>query len=159
MTTPPSTTVQMTTTTTVQITTTATTIEDCPAGWSKNGTSCYWIVEYDMDWLAAQDVCNQLSPGAHLASSGSAVENDYLRNLYTYSSHLYIWLGATDSSEEGTWAWTDGTAFNYTNWYSGEGSDGSNHNCLAMDVNSYPGKWFDQGCFDSNWCICEIDLA
>ena len=114
-----------------------------------------------MDWVLAQDVCNQLRPGAHLASSGSAEENEYLRNLYKATIDFYIWLGATDSSEEGTWTWTDGTAFNYTNWSTGEGSDGSNHNCLAMDVYDHysNGRWFDQGCFGSNWCICEIDLA
>jgi len=154
----------MISTTEPMVTTTAA-MKDCPDGWSKNGTSCYWIVEYEMDWVAAQDVCKQLSPGAHLASSGSAVENDFLRHLYTATgSTWYIWLGATDSSEEGTWSWTDGTAFNYTYWYSGEGSDGANHNCLAMNVwdywnNDYFGKWFDRGCFDSNWCICEIDQA
>ena len=111
-----------------------------------------------MNWVEALNYCDQLIPGAHLASAGSSPENTFISQLYIEQSrHKYVWLGGTDSSVEGNWTWTDGTTFSFTNWGSGEGNDGATHNCLAMDV-YWSGYWSDFGCFDALWSICEVDL-
>ena len=131
----------------------------CPEGWSENEKSCYWVVFDEVDWVEAKNGCHQLHPAAHLASSGSASENDFIANLYTSTTTFYLWLGGTDSEVEGTWAWTDGTPFGYTDWKSGEGADGTGQNCLAIDSYSgYFSQWSDFGCFDLFPYICEINL-
>jgi len=155
------TTISSTTTTTQALaTTTSDEVFECPLGWSQFNSSCYWLVFDEVDWVEALNGCQQIHPAAHLASSGSASENDYIANLHdTTSSGYYFWLGGTDSDVEGNWTWTDGTPFDYTNWYSGEGSDDTGDNCLAINVdNYYRTYWFDLGCFDSHPYICEINL-
>ena len=145
-----------TTTTPAPTTTTPDEVSECPEGWSRNQTSCYWVVLDNADWFEAYNGCQQLHPSAHLASSGSETENAFIGRMH-FNTHF--WLGGTDSDVEGNWTWTDGTPFDYTNWYSGEGSDDTGDNCLAINVdNYYRTYWFDLGCFDSHPYICEINL-
>merc|ERR1712130_797602 len=155
------TTISSTTTTQEMTTTTSEGVSECPEGWSKNQTSCYWLVFDRVTWIEANNGCPQIHPMAHLASSGSALENDYIAHLYYESSNFYVWLGGTDSGEEGTWTWTDGTPFTYTKWASSEGSDGTTENCLAIDeyyYSSYNGLWYDFECYESYSYVCEINL-
>merc|ERR1711971_1218811 len=145
-----STTTMLSTSTTTQepATTTSDGVSECPEGWSKNQTSCYWAVFDQVDWIEALIGCQQLHPAAHLASSGSATENDYIANLhYESNNHNYFWLGGSDFDEEGNWTWTDGTPFSYTKWQGSEGSGGTAQNCLAVDIyySSYDnGYWYDK---------------
>ena len=156
------TTISLTSTTQALATTTSDEVSECPEGWSKNEASCYWVVFDPVDWVEANHGCQQLHPSAHLASSGSALENDYIANLYyETSNHNYFWLGGTDYDEEGTWMWTDGTPFSYTKWDSGEGAAGTTQNCLAMDEyysSNYNGYWHDFECYFSYPYVCEINL-
>ena len=158
------TTISSTTTTTQALaTTTSDEVFECPLGWSQFNSSCYWIVFEEVDWVEAFNGCQQLHPASHLASSRSESENDFIAHLHTEDIYYYyFWLGGTDSDVEGSWTWTDGTPFDYTRWYSGEGSDGTGHNCLAVNSgtysNSYFKYWYDLGCFDSHSYICEINL-
>jgi len=151
-----------TTTTQAPATTTSAGVSECPEGWSKNETSCYWVVFDPVDWIEANDGCPQIHPAAHLASSGSELENDYIAHLhYDPDNRNYFWLGGTDSDEEGNWTWTDGTPFTFTKWYTSEGSDGTTENCLAIDqYRGYQsnGRWYDFECYVSYPYVCEIDL-
>jgi len=156
------TTISLTSTTQALATTTSDEVSECPEGWSKNQTSCYWVVFDKVDWVEAKQGCPELHPSAHLASSGSALENDYIAHLhYETNDYQYFWLGGTDSDEEGTWTWTDGTPFNYTNWASGEGTDWTTQNCLAINpfyYNGDNGYWHDLECYISYTYVCEINL-
>ena len=65
--------------------------------------------------------------GGHLVVINSQAENDFIFDLIQSdtSSNLgqasdgggisYVWLGADDSSQEGTWRWVNGDAWSYTN--------------------------------------------
>ena len=152
------TTILPTTATPALTTTTPDGVSECPEGWSKNQTSCYWMVFLSFDhasWAEAKQRCPQFHPAAHLASSGSELENDFITHMH--SGTETFWLGGTDSDEEGNWTWTDGTPFNYTKWESYEGAGGIKQNCLAIRL-SYYGYWYDYECFDSYPYICEINL-
>ena len=136
-------------------TTTSSEVSECPEGWTHHETSCYWVVLYPVvNWFEAFNGCPQLHPAAHLASSGSESENEIISSLH--SDSVYLWLGGTDADEEGNWIWTDGTPFNYTRWYSGEGAGGITQNCLALYTNYE--QWYDYECFESYPYVCEINL-
>ncbi|WP_456388640.1 lectin-like protein [Profundibacter sp.] len=64
---------------------------------------------------------SHLGETGYLASITSAGEQSFLNSLNPFN--LNSWLGGTDSTTEGTWEWTTGEAFTYTNWYGGEPND------------------------------------
>jgi len=151
-------------------TTTSDDMSECPDGWSKMDTSCYWVVFDEVDWVEAQNGCSQLHPGAHLASSGSELENEFITKLHP-GDPSYFWLGGEDFKEEGNWVWTDGTPFTFTNWLTNshgtQGTGGPAQNCLAINTNGngtngndyYTDKWYDYECYATHAYMCEINLG
>jgi len=61
----------------------------------------------------------------------TAAESSFIFNLLTANNissvaedgggAVYAWLGASDSTTEGTWQWVDGSALTYNNWGSADG--------------------------------------
>ena len=52
-----------------------------------------------------------------LTSVRSKRETEIIANLTEGIS--YTWIGGTDENEEGIWEWSDGSTFDYYNWYTG----------------------------------------
>merc|ERR1712179_95048 len=151
----PSTTTTTAITTTTSPVTTTTAVKSCSPGWSRFGESCYWIyLERPYNYLKAREACLEL--GADLASSNSESENAFFSTLY---NSYHFWLGGSDSATEGVWTWTDGTPFNYTHWYSGEGHGGVAENCLSINLQYGYGSWYDEKCYLEQYFICEINLS
>ena len=73
-------------------------------------------------WENARNYCKNLAPnnGGDLVSIHDTETNNYLGNLgQTVGTP---WIGAfRQSSDPDDWAWTDGSAFDYSNWHSGGG--------------------------------------
>ena len=69
-----------------------------------------------------------MSQGGDLASVGSAAENNFIRSL----SSEGLWLGGTDSGQEGRFVWTDGTAWTYQNWAPGQPDNSGNEDFVHM---------------------------
>ena len=137
-------------------TTTTPAMTHCPTAWSQFNTSCFWVVEVAVDWLAAEEGCQGLHPAAHLASVSSSEENNFIYHLVEGFSSAYVWLGGSDSYSEGNWTWNDGTLFDFTFWYSYtyQPDGGPYENCLAKNGDS----WYDMGCFDKHFFICKINM-
>jgi len=121
--------------------------EGCPPSWSSYEDRCYWVIETEMTWPDARGGCQAL--GADLASSHSDQMEAFIHDMLD-GQVVTTWLGGTDSAEEGTWVWVDGTEFDFSYWYSGEGNDGTAQNCLAYHIE----WWWDYGCFEQHWAIC-----
>ena len=135
-------------------------VGDCPESWSQFNSSCYWVVSNVSEhkvWHAAQEACRALDPAANLASVNSKSEEDFLATLFLRDD--YFWMGGSDVTTEGQWAWSDGSPFSYTNWYEGQGSGGRTENCLSSHLfyGTVDG-WYDDPCSFHNNYVCEIGL-
>ncbi|MES2386979.1 MAG: choice-of-anchor D domain-containing protein, partial [Bacteroidota bacterium] len=78
----------------------------------------YYISNSSKTWEEASTYAALL--GGHLVSVSSAAENLVVISLIQSSVTEATWLGGTDKASEGTWLWTDGTPFNYSNWSFGQ---------------------------------------
>ena len=88
--------------------------------------------------------------GGHLVVINSQAENDFIFDLIQSdtSTNLgqasdgggisYVWLGADDATQEGTWRWVNGDAWSYTNWGVQEPDDYLGQDGLAMGLENWP---------------------
>jgi len=150
-----------TTTKKITFTTTRPISEDCPYGWSRFDKSCYFYNHYPrVNWISARKNCQMMNPGADLASSNSEAENKFLNYLSYLGDGINTdggWLGG--SHVDGEWVWTDGSSFNYTNWYTSPDRS-STKNCIYMNNPRYSGSisWSDKHCDQSREYFCEFSL-
>jgi hypothetical protein len=71
-----------------------------------------------------------------LASIHSSIENAAVAALCTYD----CWIGGSDEASEGTWTWSDSSAWNYQNWKTGEPrTSSSSYDYLAIRSD---GEWY-----------------
>ena len=92
--------------------------------------------------------------------TGQFVKN-FLENL---DITKYIWIGATDRDEEGTWRWVDGKEMKYTDWKKGEPNPKKMHDqdCLRIATSKhekYPEGWTDGECSKLHTFLCEYPEA
>ena len=88
---------------------------------------CYLWGDKMLSWDAAEEFCQK--EGGHLASVTSESTNDYISK----EKSRHLWIGGSDKENEGTWKWTDGSAWNFTKWNKGQpsnGSDEDDEDCL-----------------------------
>ena len=94
----------------------------------------------------AQSTCESI--GGNLVSIHSAEEYDFVATILT--KHLpcavavepfcenfpawYAWIGLSDASREGTYVWSDGTAFDYTDRLGA--SAGGGEDCFVLSAAS-----------------------
>ena len=78
----------------------------------------YYLFSIAGTWVAAQ--ADALSVGGNLVTVNSAAENQWLTTNFTGAGNL--WLGLTDQSIEGSFAWINGetTTATYRNWLAGQ---------------------------------------
>ena len=128
--------------------------DKCATGWLHFGTKCYKLFTAELSFNDARASC-RCDNGADLVSIGSAEENTQVSSLA--GSTAKTWTGGNDLQTEGTYVWTDGTSFSYTNWKASPqqpnngGTDG-NQDCISMDTD---GVWDDVSCSSTRQYICE----
>ena len=70
------------------------------------------------------------------------------------SSTSQTFIGANDRASEGTWVWSSGDTWSYTNWSSGQPSNADgNEDCGTMWLGS--GEWNDAPCTNTYPFVCE----
>ena len=93
-----------------------------------------------ISWNDARAAC--VDAGGDLLSIHSSAEDDHAYSLT--GGDKAVWFGFNDVAQDGTWAWTDGSAVDYTNWQSPSGNDGGggseDHGGYWR---SFGGKWAD----------------
>ncbi|CAC5419988.1 unnamed protein product [Mytilus coruscus] len=119
---------------------------ECHIGWLHYGYSCYLFSSTKMSWYDAASSCRE--HGARLAEIETQAEDRYIGNIAATLKSC-----ARDDVIEGTFEWSSGTPFIYTNWHPGEPNDGGvgrSEDCVFTD-----GGWTDQSCDVTNNYICE----
>ena len=88
--------------------------------------------------------------GGHLASIHTAQVNAFIAVL----GGLGAYVGGTDAASEGTFVWTDGSPFDFTNWLGGEpNNSGDGEDCLQ--INDSLGGWNDVPCGGAHF-VCKL---
>jgi hypothetical protein len=128
----------------------------------------------DLNFAEAQAACQAHDPTFNLAQIESEPENTFLVNsvMSLTDAAVSLWIGATDSDDEGAWYWLDGTYFYddvagmpiddaYNAWADQRPNDlGSapGEDCGALVVNdgAFHARWNDLQCTDDDQpYICE----
>ncbi|XP_045074563.1 C-type lectin domain family 4 member E [Coregonus clupeaformis] len=125
---------------------------ECPQGWKKLGSRCYYISTKKNTWEKSRQDCRDR--GADLVIINSQDKQTFVNWLCGVKK--YVWIGLTDSVTEGTWKWVDDTPLTTTYWNSREPNGGVAENCAYFySWSSDTGAWWDSGCSDQYRWICE----
>lgn len=107
------------------------------------GDNSYKIVTTEMNWEAAAEAAVQVGGRlVHIDSEEeqnaiyTEIENAGIETNYTTvmdgGGIAYIWIGATDKDEEGTWIWDGDNDNDGINFWTGQGGNGDNDG-MAID--------------------------
>uniref|UniRef100_A0A8D3DPN4 C-type lectin domain-containing protein n=1 Tax=Scophthalmus maximus TaxID=52904 RepID=A0A8D3DPN4_SCOMX len=116
--------------------------------------SCYFVSTTMANWTESRRAC--VAQGADLVVMGSRAEQVFVNGLLSHGHNA--WIGLTDSVQEGTWMWLDGTPVTTTYWQPGQpNSHEGNQDCgeLVKVSLKAEGEWNDDGCFGKQVWICE----
>lgn len=94
-----------------------------------------------LNYPQAEKFCEQA--GGHLATLTSWRENLAVQSILDDASYDEYWLGASDEEWEGSWKWTTGEAFDWTNWDDSQ-PDNYNGDEDFLTIYSYYGSWNDR---------------
>ena len=114
----------------------------CPDGFVLDDATkrCYKFVEESLSWGAAFNVCSEAD--SHLARVNNNGVNKRVQQFV--SGDMEIWLGISDSQDEGTWVYSNNAKVgNWNNWGEGNPDGGEEENCATMKED---GKWNDKNC-------------
>ena len=124
----------------------------CPADWETYGNKCYKFVDQELTWKQAGEACDVLQLGATLVSVHDHSLNAFL--IDTVAQGEWPWLGLHRA--DGSWIWTDGSDYDYSNWFTGYPIGGEGERCVDIcDFSS--GVWCDWSCNEEKPFICQID--
>ncbi|XP_040903323.1 C-type lectin domain family 4 member M-like isoform X2 [Toxotes jaculatrix] len=124
----------------------------CQTGWRKFDISCYFISTIKRNWTVSRKDC--IARGADLVIIDSRDEQVFVNGLLGVSQNA--WIGLTDSLQEGTWTWVDGTPLTMDFWQPRQPNNFSgNQDCGEIVQKPSVGEWNDDGCFAEQLWICE----
>ncbi|XP_029283126.1 galactose-specific lectin nattectin [Cottoperca gobio] len=124
----------------------------CPYGWSLFGRQCFLFIDSPKTWAEAEGYC--LFEAANLASVHSNVENHFIQALTRADTHDFplTWIGGNDCVHFGFWMWSDGSKFQYDNWFEDYKVD-RKERCLQMNY-EYNKKWHYAFCDEMHPFVC-----
>jgi hypothetical protein len=114
-----------------------------PAGYSYFGNfnnNCYYKANSTTTWLTANT--NAQNTTGHLWAVNSQTEQSSVYGMIPSPTAGHNIIGLSDLVTEGTWKWTSGQNFTFTNWNSGEPNGSTSENHIVIPSSS-SGKWHD----------------
>ena len=116
--------------------------EKAPTGGAAPSTPRFEYHPGTGSWSAARATC--VSRGGDLASIHSAAENAAAFALVPQGESA--WIGLTDSAQEGTWVWVDGTPYDFTDFHAREPNNYNNEDCAGYLRDFRSAQWADGDC-------------
>jgi hypothetical protein len=107
-----------------------------------NNGRAYYISTANVTWSSANTAAT--AQGGYLAGIDDAAENTYILNRVAavIGSGTNYWIGLNDAATEGTYVWTSGQPFSYSNWQAGQPDDSGGNEDYAH-VWTTAGTWND----------------
>ena len=134
-------------------------MQECEQDWEENGDHCYYWSTDTKTWDDAEEFCKE--EGAHLASVISKDINYYIAAGLKKQKDHFLWIGGSDKESEGNWKWSDGSAWDFTNWGKISGVQQPNnldgHDCLEYLRQNR--RWNDAGCNIPRSFLCSKMLC
>lgn len=133
--------------------------EPCPG--STFGGSCYEFFAGLAAWPAAEQAC--VGWGGHLASVSSAAEDTFLASWpqalgVPSGNGAGLWLGASDTAQDGVFQWTDASPFAFPGWGAAQPDNGPSVADCVEKRNDGAAAWHDRHCTDQLVYVCEKPL-
>ena len=112
---------------------------DIPDGAFRYGTHSYYIFDRMglASWEEARDFCEAL--GGYLAVIGTSEENEMMFRFMKSSGVNEVFIGYSDSGNEGTWKWVSQEASDFVNWYPGKPDQKEQGNYCMIPVKNADG--------------------
>ena len=133
---------------------------DCPSPGlrSADGLHCFRAGSASAGWAVARTGCTMLGAGWHLATFQS---NEERAALWTDYGRLgNFWVGGSDVTTEGTWAWSNSEPWVYAGWGPTQPDDaGGAEDCAALWTTTVPpGGLNDFMCSNTVEYVCESEM-
>ncbi|MBN3326659.1 LECG protein, partial [Atractosteus spatula] len=90
--------------------------------WLRIGNKCFSYHGHPVNFFQAEAQCRRYSCRGHLASIHSCFENHQIYRLIIARNYTHpkTWIGGLRHNRCNGFHWTDGSCWNYHNWYPGE---------------------------------------
>ena len=136
-----------------------TVFSSCPsADWKQFRDMCYWGRSDDyLLWRDVADVCNSIYPGAEMVTIHDVELNGFIAEEIAGrdGSKEYAWLGLSRYNSSSRWAWTDGSAYNFSLWYNND-PDYRGEDCAFTNYVQW-GMWVGYDCVSGRfYFMCQM---
>ncbi len=103
---------------------------NCPDGWHPYGEKCYFFSEDQLNWWEAEEKCDQVGDGAHLASCFTEAEVNLLASVFPGETSYHI--GLSDLAEHDHFVYLDGSSpTGSLPWATNEPDNGNGEHCVV----------------------------
>uniref|UniRef100_A0A3P9AX05 C-type lectin domain-containing protein n=1 Tax=Maylandia zebra TaxID=106582 RepID=A0A3P9AX05_9CICH len=127
-------------------------------GWVYFRGDFYYISHIKKSWSDSREDCLQRGADLVIISSTEEQVQTVILKSARVETKLFrrnTWIGLSDTEEEGTWKWVDGSLLNSRYWRTGEPNSLGDEDCGVMAANDEENCWNDANCRDENFWICE----
>ncbi|XP_051540358.1 CD209 antigen-like isoform X1 [Myxocyprinus asiaticus] len=123
-------------------------------GWIYYQLSFYYLSSELKSWNESRRYCTER--GADLVIINNREEQDFVRKISKGES---VWIGLSDSDEEGTWKWVDSIKLTSGFWSAGEPNDHKgNEDCVITGSWLFSSGWADYPCNNAFKWACEKSI-
>ncbi|XP_073685570.1 CD209 antigen-like protein C [Garra rufa] len=123
--------------------------------WIYYQSSFYYMSTEKKNWTESRQDC--LKRRADLIIINNSEEQEFVKKI---TEKREFWIGLTDTAEEGTWKWVNGSTLTSGIWAPGEPNGKTEENCAVTSLERHPELigWFDIKCDGAHQWICEKNI-
>lgn len=112
---------------------------------SFEGSEYRVYTEDAISWTESNAAAAALGNGWRLVSITSSAENSFVESLLAglTGDRYHFFIGLTDLATEGSYEWTSGEAYTFSDWWGGEPNGGTNENYVGYDFRGDHWAWND----------------